>query len=456
MITLRTFFEVHGYATAQPRTVRPFHATLLDALGMVVRGTLPDGKRNLLINIGPSLGKTFMAHDFVSYGLGAYPDARYIYTSYSGDLATKETRSILQTAQSDWYKSIFPHVTIDKASADYFTTTAGGQVYGPGFDGTITGFRAGRTRQEFGGAIVIDDALKAGEARSLAAREHCHQIYTGTLKSRKDYTKTPIVMIGQRLHPDDLPGFVLKTEPEDWHVIKVPALNEDGTSIWPDKITAADLKHLEEVDPDTYFAQYQQMPQAPGGNMFKREWWRYYNPADYDVTGLVFLTADTALKDKEVNDPSCLQAWHGTQENLDLLEDFTRRMEFPDLLRAARAFWDKWRKFGATAFYIEDKASGSPLANMLAEQGVPVILWKPGDYNFPDNKLGRAKFALWPISAGRIRLPRGKDFTEPFIEQHAAFTGDDSVHDDSVDAMTMAVSVWIWKGGSTQDRPPGQ
>ena len=456
MISLNRYFEIHGYATGQPRTIKPIHAQILDALGQVIRGTLPDGKRHLLINIPPSFGKTFIAHDFVSYCMGAYPDAWFIYTGYSGDLATKETRSILQTMKSDWYHQLFPYVQLDKQAADYFTTTAGGQVYGPGFDGTITGFRAGRARPKFGGAIVIDDALKAIEARSQAARESCQRVYTGTLFSRRNTTNTPIVMIGQRLHPDDLPGYVLKNEPENWHVIRIPALDETGECVWPEKMVATDLIHLRDVDPDTFFAQYMQMPQQPGGNMIKREWWRFYSPTNYDVNGLVFLTADTAIKAKVANDPSSLQAWHGTYDHLDLLEDHTGRWEFPDLMRHATAFWRKWERYGAMAFYVEDKASGGPLGQMLAEQGIPTILWKPGDYNVPDDKVGRVKFAMWPIEAGRVRLQEGADWTEPFIDECAAFTGDDTVHDDRVDSATIAISVWMYKADGAGIKIPTQ
>jgi predicted phage terminase large subunit-like protein len=453
MITLARYFDLHGKATRLPRTVLPYHRLVLDALGLVIRGRLPDGKRNLMINLPPGHSKTFIAHDFVSYGLGCYPDSQFLYCSYSGTLATKETSAILRTVTEDWYKSIFPGVTLKKSSSDYFTTTAGGQVYGVGLEGTITGFRAGQKRPGFSGTIVIDDAMKADDARSMANLTHVQRWYTGTVSSRKNRSETPVVLIGQRLHPDDICGHILKTEPELWHHITIPGLLDDGTALWPETKSAADLIRLREVDEFTFWSQYQQQPIAPGGNMIKRDWWRFYERKGYDVDSLVFITADTALKAKTVNDNSSFGCWHATPQSLDLLDKISGKWEFPEMMRRAKAFFEKWKPYGCMCIYIEDKASGPSLAQSLAEQAIPCKLWKPADYGFPDDKVGRVQHSLWFIEAGRVRLPEGKpEMTGPFIDECAAFTGDDTVHDDDVDMMTTAVSIYRWKGGANDIR----
>jgi predicted phage terminase large subunit-like protein len=454
MILLDDFFRAHGLATDQPREVRPFHQTILDAFTDVIRGTLPDGKHNLMVLMPPRHGKTFLTRDFVAYGLGFFPDAQFIYTGYSATIAGEQTTAIRETVGADWYRSIFPHTQLAKSAADHFRTTASGQVYGVGMGGSITGFGAGMKRPQFGGAAILDDPLKSDDARSASALRHCREWYTGTLGSRKNYTDTPIILIQQRLHPDDLAGYLLATERERWHVIRIPGLLEDGSALWPETKSAQDMEHLKRVDPFTFWSQYQQEPQIPGGNMIKREWWRYYNAATYNTHSLIFITADTALKAGDKNDRSSLQCWHATNDYLDLLEDETGRWEFPELLRHIVAFWKKWggseSPFHASEIYIEDKASGPSLAQMLATQGVPCILWKPGDYDSPNDKVGRVKMSLWFIEGGRVRLPDDDvPWVQPFIEECSSFTGDDSVHDDRVDAMTIATSVWAYKGGGS-------
>jgi predicted phage terminase large subunit-like protein len=118
------------------------------------------------------------------------------------------------------------------------------------------------------------------------------------------------------------------------------------------------------------------------------------------------------------------------------------------MLRRAKAFWDKWAKWKARAFFIEDKVSGTSLGQTLIEQGIPAVLWKPQDYYFPEDKVGRVMHSTWYIEAGRVRLPfEKKAIYRRIIEECAAFNGDDSVNDDVVDALTMALSVWTYKGG---------
>jgi predicted phage terminase large subunit-like protein len=261
----------------------------------------------------------------------------------------------------------------------------------------------------------------------------------------------------QRLHPGDLAGYIMDTEGEKWHIIAIPGLQEDGTALWEETKSAADLKRLKEVDPFTFFAQYQQEPQIEGGNIIKKDWWQFYRSEgkdangqeiNYYVNGLVFLTADTAMKTRTMNDKTELQVWHATGQYLDLLDEESGRWEFPEMIRRAKALWNKWERFKASAFFIEDKVSGTSLGQTLSEQGIPAVLWKPEDFDFPEDKVGRVKHSTWFIAAGRVRLPLGREaICRRIIEECAAFNGDDGVSDDAVDALTMAVSVWSHKGG---------
>ncbi len=58
--------------------------------------------------------------------------------------------------------------------------------------------------------IVIDDPHKADEARSDVIRASVIDWFQSTLESRKNSPDTPIIVIMQRLHEDDLAGWLLK------------------------------------------------------------------------------------------------------------------------------------------------------------------------------------------------------------------------------------------------------
>ena len=71
--------------------------------------------------------------------------------------------------------------------------------------------------------ILIDDPLKPEEALSDAQRKAANEWYDHTLYSRlNDKRHGAIVIIMQRLHEDDLVGYVLAQE--GWEVLSFPAI----------------------------------------------------------------------------------------------------------------------------------------------------------------------------------------------------------------------------------------
>ena len=81
----------------------------------------------------------------------------------------------------------------------------------------LQGFGAGS-----GGAIIIDDPLKPDDALSDVRRSFINNRYNTTIRSRVNDRDVPIIVIMQRLHEDDLSGFLLDGgSGEQWHHFKV-------------------------------------------------------------------------------------------------------------------------------------------------------------------------------------------------------------------------------------------
>ena len=248
------------------------HRQICDALMRVFNGEC----RRLIINIPPRYSKTELAVImFIAWALGQCPDAAFIHTSYSATLATNNSANVRDLVQHEAYREIFPAVQIsdDSRAKDHWKTTAGGVMYAAGAAGTITGFGAGRMRETFGGAIIIDDPHKADEARSDVIRKGVLDWFAGTLESRKnDPERTPIILIMQRLHEDDLSGWLLAGgNGEEWEHLCLPAWADEaeGLPLWPQKHSAADLVRLEAASPYTFAGQYRQRPAPPSGGLFK-------------------------------------------------------------------------------------------------------------------------------------------------------------------------------------------
>lgn len=246
----------------------PHHKAICDALMRVFNGECT----RLVINIPPRYSKTELAVVmFIAWALGHVPDAEFIHASYSATLAANNSANVRSLVQHEAYRDIFPSVQLADEARAHWTTTEGGVLYATGAAGTITGFGAGKMREGFGGAIIIDDPHKADEARSDVVRKGVIDWFQSTIESRKnDPLRTPIIVIMQRLHEEDLAGWLLAGgNGEKWESLILSAWQDDGTPLWPEKHAAADLERMETASPYHFAGQYRQRPSPPEGGIFK-------------------------------------------------------------------------------------------------------------------------------------------------------------------------------------------
>lgn len=257
------FLRRRGYAWQRAQ----HHKVICDALMRVYRGEC----KRLIINVPPRYSKTELAVvNFISWALGNAPDAEFIHTSYSGTLAINNSANIRALIQHEAYRNIFPACELATEAKSHWSTTAGGVMYATGAGGTITGFGAGKHRDGFGGAIIIDDPHKADEARSDIIREGVLEWFQNTLESRKNSRDTPIILIMQRLHERDLAGWLLDSgNGEEWEHVCIPAIQDDGAALWPEKHSVEELRIMERAAPYMFAGQYLQRPAPLDGGIFK-------------------------------------------------------------------------------------------------------------------------------------------------------------------------------------------
>ncbi|MFI3270837.1 MAG: phage terminase large subunit [Pseudomonadota bacterium] len=448
--SLKEFFLAHGEMTRAPRTVLPYHDRIFRAITQWMTGTLPDGKRHLVVCMPPRHSKTFIARDAVAWGLVCFPDSEWIYTSYSTKLAVAQTVAIKDCCASDWYREMAPFVGIrrDKGRQEYFKTSRGGSVYGVGVGGTITGFGAGKKRPEFGGGIIVDDPLSADDALSVAKREGCNEWYSKVLYSRRNATHTPMMFIMQRLHMMDLVGYVLSQEPELWHVLSIPAMDKNGEMLWPETFDKKTAELLEKMDPFTFASQYQQSPTPAGGAMIKEGQIQRYSVLPDLVSYGVF--ADTAQKTGQHNDYSVLICAGTDGQNVYIVDIWRDKVESPDLLQASKDFWEVHkphrilRPARFEGFFIEDKSSGTGLIQQLQrDTSIPVI---PVPRN--RDKVSRVNDILPYVRSGRLFVPEFAPWVSDYESELLSFSpAMTHLHDDQVDPTCDAISILLSAGG---------
>ncbi|WP_353161909.1 phage terminase large subunit [Acinetobacter guillouiae] len=245
------------------------HRVVCDALMKVFRGET----KRLIINIPPRYSKTELAViNFMAWCFGKAPDSEFIHVSYSATLAANNAFQTRNLVQEEAYLKVFPNLTLrdDSKAKDDWRTSDGGVCYSQGTGGTITGFGAGKLRDTFGGAIIIDDPHKASEARSDTIRKSVIEWFQNTLESRTNSPDTPIILIMQRLHEEDLAGWLLDGgNGEVWEHLELSAIQPDGSALWPDKHTIQELNRMELAAPYVFSGQYRQRPSPPAGGFFK-------------------------------------------------------------------------------------------------------------------------------------------------------------------------------------------
>ena len=431
-------FTKYVYTT---RRYAPFHdnwhqQAICDALERVIIGET----KRLIINVPPRSGKTEIAvKNFIAWSMGIYPDSEFIHASYSKRLAAANTYDIRAIMQHERYLELFPKVKLqeDSRAKDEFRTTVGGVVYATGAEGTITGYGASKMRDTFGGAIIIDDPHKAGEASSPIMRGAVIDWFQNTMQSRLNKPDGPIIVIMQRLHEEDLSGWLLNGGTgEKWDHVCIPAKTQNGQSFWPSQFPLDMLNRLEASNSYVFAGQYMQIPAPVGGGIFKDHWWRTLPMAPPLKWRCIY--ADTAQKTAEQNDYSVFQCWGMTHENQIVMLDMVRgKWEAPELETMARAFW---KKHAATqnagtlrAFKVEDKVSGTGLIQKLRREGMPIV----GIPRAKD-KVTRAFDAAPFVESGNVVLLNTLSCLSDFLSEASVFPN--GSHDDAIDTAMSAIN----------------
>jgi predicted phage terminase large subunit-like protein len=399
--------------------------------------------RRLIINMPPRSLKSIMASvAFPAFVLGLDPSRRIICVSYSGDLAKKHSNDFRAVLESPWYRRTFPTTRIGpyKNSETEIELTARGFRLATSVGGTLTG--------RGGDIIIIDDPLKPDDALSESRRSAANQWFANTLLSRLDDKRTgAIVVVMQRVHMDDLTGFLL-SQSDEWEVLSLPAIadfeetipvgngcahrRQFGQALSPEREPLEVLEALKlQIGSDAFSAQYQQAPTPPGGAMVKRHWVKRYAELPPASERLLTLQSwDTASKGGPDNDWSVCSTWIVTRnKRWYLLDVWRRRVDYPALKAAVQTLAQQWN---ARRVLVEDAAAGTALVQELVAKISGIIAIKPSR-----DKASRMAIASAKFQAGQVWLPDRALWLPDLEAELFAFPG--SRHDDQCDSISQAL-----------------
>lgn len=416
----------------------------IDAMTTALEGAVRGRIKRLLITVPPRHLKSHLA----SISLPAWvhardPGRRIITASYSSDLARKFSRDGRALVQSRWYSDTFPRSRLDpaKMTETEIQTRDRGFRFATSVGGTLTG--------RGGDLIIVDDAMKPEDAQSKAARTAVKEWFTGTLLSRlDDKALGAIIVVMQRLHVDDLAGFLLASG--DWHHVNIPAISDidltydlgpfgiyrrlKDSVIDPAREPRENLEALKiEMGSTAFSAQYLQAPIPAEGQLVKWSWFGTYPSLPPSSQWLRWVISwDTAIATGSSNDYSVgivmLETLKRDVFIVDLIRD---RLESPDLVRRIRA--EAQQRPGA-ATLIEATGSGISFVQQLQRDGgvnavpVPAI----------GSKESRLQLCAPKIEAKRVLLPEEAPWLGDLHDELVSFPS--GAHDDQVDALSQGLN----------------
>lgn len=427
------------------------HNWHIEAIGEYLAACACGQVPRLIINMPPRMLKsTVVSVAWPAWVLGHTPEARVMAASYAQSLGIKHSTDCRAVMEAEWYRRIFPHARLSREQneKEKFATTRRGYRLAVSVGGAAIG--------EGGSMLLVDDPINPLQAGHRTQRDAVNQWFDHTFVTRlDDKRRGAIVVVMQRLHPEDLSGYLLAKG--GWEHLCLPALAPEKTTVTignfshtreagePLHAAREDVALLErtrrELGSANFEAQYQQAPVARASQLIAAHWCPRYGARP--EAERVVQSWDTGIKAGAQHDASAC-ATFGVKDGQHYLLDMTVvRLEYPALKRLMVAHA---ARFEAEALLIEDKASGQSLLQDLRGEGVLncIGVMPQGD------KLARLVRVTPMLEAGKLVLPREAAWLAGFEQEFFGFP--DAKHDDQVDAVSQYLN---WVRGQQRKARPG-
>jgi len=395
-----------------PKWQRPDHlAPLIDLFERADRGE----SIRALVSVPPRHGKTETLLHAIARTLVRHPDHVCAYASYADQFARSKSRSA-----RDYAIAAGVRLRDDSAALNEWRTGDGGGCLAMGVGGPLTGHGVHR--------LIVDDPIKnRRDAESATIRETIHGWFTSTAMTRVERGGS-VFVVHTRWHPDDLIGRLAADRDVAWEVVNLAAIDNDGAALWPERWPVDALRERErEVGAYDWASMYQGQPRPRGGSVFNDPRFCDAVPTSGVRYAIGIDLAYTAKTSSDYSVAVVLAECAGTVYVVDVLREQVSQPTFARLLKGLCAQYRGARIVG----YLAGTERGA--ADFIVQTGVPFTpTTAKGD------KFVRAQPYAAGWNAGRVMVPRDAEWAEPFLLEHARFTGMNDAHDDQIDAAAAA------------------
>lgn len=420
----------------------------------------------IVVNMPPRFAKSSIIS--VLFRVWAWikkPATRFLCASYALSLAIRDNLKCRRLIQSKWFQDRYGHIfqlsKSQNAKVKFENDRSGSsQAVSVGSSATGEGFDLG----------IIDDPHAIDEKRSDTTREGTLEWFRDTWCTRlNDPMTSAMIIVCQRVHQEDLSGYILsgetgehwvhlnlalEYEPSDRCVTHLPNGEKfwedwrkvEGDLLWPDRfppevVARAKRRH----GPQGFAALYQQRPVPAGGLIFQSKNQRYFT---IDQTTECYLletprgikpvpfadcwklcTVDLAISEKQSADYTVFAAYAVTPyKDLLLLDIIRERFPFDEQLDQLVMFH---QKHGFSVAAIESVAYQLAMVQSAINKGLPAQPYHP-----PSDKVTRSSTAsIWDANG---KSYHHKNAVWLFEYEKEKFNFPKAPKDDQVDTHSLA------------------
>ena len=273
---------------------------------------------------------------------------------------------------------------------------------------------------------------------------------------------TPLVIIMQRLHSDDLCGYLMKggsSDVYDWLNIPGIVVEDAGSEAWY-------KEQIEEFGYTNVKPILYNLPVSKGTAALKASSLYFYDSLEeFGRFAYTFITADTASTVASYSDFTVACYWGVTRGNADnrklvLIDLVVGKWEVPELVVEMRRFWREKNVTNRDRldlkpkyFYMEDKSSGLFLNQQFLKDKTVRVKPVPRDGTASNAKFDRFLNAIPYFDKGRIILPKHHEHLSHFKLELLGQTslGPTTNHDDCADNVSDAVVIAFSSGSMSYE-----
>ena len=420
--------------------------------------------KNLIINVPPGMMKSLLVSVmWPSWDWIKHPHRRYLTAAYAQPLATRDALKTRRLLQSEWYQERWGdrfRLLIDQNQKTRYENNKAGFRVALSVGGAVTGER--------GDVRILDDPQNADGIKSEVSRESTLEWIKTVWPTRKMSMASTEVVIMQRLHQQDVTGYLLSEKLGYEHLSfpmrfeGVACVTSLGTAdprtepnelLCPARYDEKEVADLEKRLGDDAPGQLQQRPTSAAGGVFKKTWWdietgrNRYALEDELIRNKViarWLMFDTAFKDKATNDPSACTVWELWPDyRLAVRSMWEERLDSAFLPGKIEELAKRWNFDGKLrAVVIEDKGSGITSIQTLRMSAPAWLADMIVEFTPTGTKEYRARLASVWCEKNCVMLPWSgpewyPSFLDPEVGQLWMFPN--ATHDDMVDTFTMGI-----------------